>query len=742
MTSSADTTRQPIRSEPVSASAPAGGPARPRGRWEVWRSPAGQPGWARPGLLVTAGLAALLYAWNITSSGLAPYYAASARSMSVSWRALLFGAFDPGATITPDKIAGSFVPQALCARVFGFHAWALTLPQCVEGVVCVLVTYRMVRRWAGPAAGLAAAAVFACTPICASMFGHAMEDGALTMCLVLAADRFQVAVTGGRLRSLVWAGVWVGVGFQAKMMQAWLVLPGFAVCYLLCAPGALARRARHVLTAGAACLAVSLSWVALMTAVPAHARPYADGSTDNSAFAMVFGYNGLSRFGVDLPGALPDFLAGAGGKSAAGSGGPHASGAHGSAASGTGSGAASGAASQAPASRGATAHGAPAGGAGAPPAASGKGGGRQRHHGPARDQGDTGWTKLFGLRFGPQILWTLPFALIGTALGLYGRRRAGRTDTLRTGFVAWGSWLLVVGLVFSKMSGIPHAAYLATLAPPLAALTGAGAVLMWRAYRDGRRDAWALPAAVAAQAGWACWLWSYHADFLPWLRWLALGAGAAGAAVLALGRLAARTRARLTAVGLLAGVAGAFAAPAAWSASVLDTRYGGWAIEASAGPSADLFGLRATASLTDAQRRLWAYVERHRGGAEYPLTTTNWMAAEPFILATGQKVLPMGGFSGAVPDPTLKEFTRLVGEGRVRLVLTRPGGGGIVPGVGTTGRIAAWVAAHCARVPAADYGGQDPAAGGSAPRGGPGRGGPDGGVGGALYRCAAGDARE
>ncbi|MFJ9150250.1 ArnT family glycosyltransferase [Streptomyces sp. NPDC102270] len=167
--------------------------------WEVWKSPADQPRWARPALQAVAALAALLYSWNITTSGYAPFYAVAARSMSESWKAFFYGALDPGATLTIDKLAGFRWPHALSARVFGFHAWSLTLPQVVEGVVTVLITYRVVRRWSGPVPGLLAAGIMTLIPVLASMFGHSMEDGALTMCLVLAADACQRAVLGARL---------------------------------------------------------------------------------------------------------------------------------------------------------------------------------------------------------------------------------------------------------------------------------------------------------------------------------------------------------------------------------------------------------------------------------------------------------------------------------------------------------------------------------------------------------------
>src|SRR5512135_3028356 len=247
---------------PLSADEPA---PRPRGRWEFWRSPEGQPRWSRPVLLGIAAVAALLYARNIAQAGLAPFYSVAVKSMSVSWKAFFYGAFDPGAPITIDKLAGSFLPQALSARIFGFHPWSLALPQVIEGVVSVLVMYRVVRRWAGPVPGLLAAGIFAATPIAASMFGHSMEDGALTMCLVLAADSWQRAVMEGRLRSLCWAGAWVGLGFQAKMLQAWIILPALGLGYLLAAPAGLGRRLWQLGVAGLVMLAVSLSWIALYT---------------------------------------------------------------------------------------------------------------------------------------------------------------------------------------------------------------------------------------------------------------------------------------------------------------------------------------------------------------------------------------------------------------------------------------------------------------------------------------------
>jgi 4-amino-4-deoxy-L-arabinose transferase-like glycosyltransferase len=666
-------------------------PPGPRRRRWPWRSPEGQPAWARPALLGIAAVAALLYAWNISSAGLPPFYSVAVRSMSESWRAFIFGAFDPKATITIDKLAGAFLPQALSARIFGFHAWSLALPQVIEGVICVLVMYRVVRRWAGVVPGMLAAGIFALTPVAASMFGHSMEDGALTMCLVLAADACQRAVTEGRLRSLIWSGVWVGLGFQAKMMQAWMVLPALAISYLLTAPPPLRRRLRDLAIAGAVMLAVSLSWIALYTFTPAADRPYIDGSTNNSAIAMVFGYNGLGRFGIEIPGAIPADNSPVPLPDQAVPGTPQSPGA-----------------------------------ATAGPEASSSGPGLAAGFNLGTGGG---WTKLAGSRFGPEIGWLYPLALAALILGISWSRTARRTDQLRGGFVMWGTWLLTFGLIFSDMSVIPHTAYVASLAPPLAALSAVGTVMFWRLQRAGGPHSWLLPAAAAAELAWAFYLWRGYRSFLPWVLPVTVAVGVAGIAVLAATRLSPRVPRRLVVPALSLSVAAMFLPSAAWAASVLDASYAGTAIDASAGPSQTISqlphglaspgaglseaGLAGTLSSLTEQlgppgQRIYRYVTVHRGGAAYLMAVSSWFQGSPYILTTGQEVLPMGGFTGSVPEPTLTRIKQLVSSGQLRFFLL--GGPSLrqIAGAAAAGSpqqaIVAWVQKTCAEVPPAAYG--------------------------------------
>ena len=354
----------------------------------------------------------------------------------------------------------------------------------------------------------------------------------------------------------------------------------------------------------------------------------------------------------------------------------------------------------------------------------------------------------------------------------------------------WGTWLLTFGIIFSAMSNIPHTAYMASLAPPLAALSGAGTVLFWRWYRAGGARAWVLPVAVAAELGWATFLWSGYRSFLPWLLPAAIAAGAVAALVLGLAWLSQRTRTRLATAGLAAAVAAMLAAPAAWAASVLDVRYAGSSFDASAGPAgafgggsggsggglgggfgggrfgryqaiAGRFGgdagpgaggrgpggsggpggglvATATTTLSGSEQQLYAYLSAHRDGARYLMAVQSWSVASPYILATGQEVMPMGGFSGSVPEPTLARVRQLVGSGQLRFFLLGggtgfgPGAAAAVGGSSEPAQIAAWVEASCATVPAAAYGGTSAAAA-------PGGGGPFAGLGGAsatVYECA------
>jgi 4-amino-4-deoxy-L-arabinose transferase-like glycosyltransferase len=287
------------RSAEVTGRSDEGRPRHAAGRgWpgRVVRGRPEDPAWARPALLALLVATALLYCWDLSASGMAnSFYAAAVRAGSQSWKAWFFGALDPASFITVDKPPASLWVMGLSARLFGFNAWSLLLPQALAGVAAVGLLHGAVKRWSGPAAGLVAGAALALTPAAALMFRFDNPDALLTLLLVAGAYCTVRAIERAGTRWLLLAGAAVGFAFLAKMLQGFLVLPAFALAYLVAAPTTLWRRIRQTLLAGAAVVVAAGWWVAAAQLWPAASRPYIGGSTDGTVLDLVWGYNGLGR---------------------------------------------------------------------------------------------------------------------------------------------------------------------------------------------------------------------------------------------------------------------------------------------------------------------------------------------------------------------------------------------------------------------------------------------------------------
>ncbi len=277
------------------------------------RGPAGQPAWARPALLSLLGLTAVLYLAGLDRSAWAnDFYSAAVQAGSTSWKAFFFGSFDASGFISVDKTPASLWVMDLSARIFGLNYWSVLAPQAAGGVACVGAAYAAVRRWFGPAAGLLAGAVLALTPVAALMFRFNNPDALLVLLLTLAAYAMTRAIESGRTRWIALAGALIGFGFLTKMLQAFLVLPPFALAYLIAGPPRLGRRLLQLL-AGAAAVIISAGWwVAAVMLTPAADRPYVGGSTSNSILQLALGYNGLGRLDGNETGSV-GFGAGRGG---------------------------------------------------------------------------------------------------------------------------------------------------------------------------------------------------------------------------------------------------------------------------------------------------------------------------------------------------------------------------------------------------------------------------------------------
>ncbi len=245
--------------------------------------------------------AAALYMLNLSATGYGNlFYAAAAEAGSHSWSAWFFGSLDANNFITVDKPPASLWITGLSVRLFGMNSWSVLAPQALMGAASVVVLYATVRRAvadprAGSIAGLLAGAALACTPGAALIFRFNNPDALLVLVLTVAGYCLIRAVESASWRWLALVGIAMGAAFLTKMLEGFLPLPAFAVTYLLLAPTGWRNRLLHLLGATAALVAAAGWWVLTVQLVPATARPYVGGSTDNTVLQLAVGYNGMTR---------------------------------------------------------------------------------------------------------------------------------------------------------------------------------------------------------------------------------------------------------------------------------------------------------------------------------------------------------------------------------------------------------------------------------------------------------------
>ncbi|MCX4860052.1 glycosyltransferase family 39 protein [Streptomyces canus] len=203
--------------------------------------------------------------------------------------------------------------------------------------------------------------------------------------------------------------------------------------------------------------------------------------------------------------------------------------------------------------------------------------------------GTAGLGRMFNDILGGQISWLIPFAFLTLVAGLVLCGRAPRTDATRAALVLWGGWLVLHYLTFAMAEGTMHPYYTTALAPGIAALTGAGGVMLWRAFRGGdARWSWVLPAGLAVTGIWAVVLLRRATGWNTWL-WPVVGVVMVLAIVgLFVFRTAGSgTRARLLGVSVVAAIVAALAGPTAYAASpAFSTTTGGMGgTNPTAGPS-------------------------------------------------------------------------------------------------------------------------------------------------------------
>jgi 4-amino-4-deoxy-L-arabinose transferase-like glycosyltransferase len=265
----------------------------------------GDEWWVKPSLGALLVATLLLYVLGLSANGYAnEFYAAAVQAGSHSWKAFFFGSFDSSNFITVAKPPASLWVMDISARIFGVSSWSILLPQALEGVAAVWLLFLTVRRRFGAVAGLIAGLVLATTPVAVLMFRFDNPDALLTLLLVAAAYAVTRSLERGSTRWLALAGALLGLGFLTKMLQILTVVPGFALVFLLAAPGTWWRRISQLLIGGVALVVSAGWWVAVVALWPASSRPYIGGSQDNSILNLIFGYNGFGRLSGNESGSV------------------------------------------------------------------------------------------------------------------------------------------------------------------------------------------------------------------------------------------------------------------------------------------------------------------------------------------------------------------------------------------------------------------------------------------------------
>jgi 4-amino-4-deoxy-L-arabinose transferase-like glycosyltransferase len=398
------------------------------------------------GLAAIALVSAVLQGRRLELQGIGnPYYAATVRSMLEGLHPFFFASFDPAGFVAVDKPPLGFWVQAVTAKLLGYGGLALLLPQALATVGSVVLLWRLVRRPFGPAAGLMAALALALTPIAVATGRTNTIDPLLVLLLLGSAWALLRAVERDASGWLLLSALLIGLGFNVKMLQAYLVVPAWGFAYLVGNRTHLPRRVVHLALATGPLLAVSFSWATVVQLTPPEARPYVGSSSSNSPFDLAFGYNGLQRL-------LPASLTGTDDSATTGSVPP------------------------------------------SPGAILGAFG--------AVETGERGPLRLFNRALAAQITWLLPLAVVGLVAAWWQEPGHIRfpLSARRTALLFWGGWLLT-GAAFFSVANQFHRYYLVMLAPPIAALAGAGLASLWADWRRPGLRGWLLPLAVAGTCG-------------------------------------------------------------------------------------------------------------------------------------------------------------------------------------------------------------------------------------------------
>jgi 4-amino-4-deoxy-L-arabinose transferase-like glycosyltransferase len=650
-----------------------------------------------------------LHIYNIQSIGDAnAYYTAAVKSMLQSWSNFFFVAAEPGGSVTVDKPPLGLWIEAVFAYFLGVSGFSVSLPNILAGVFGIPLLYIMVKKYMGEPAGLVAAFVMSITPVFVATNRNNTMDGILVFFLLMAAWAFIQAIETGKRRWLFFGAFIVGLGFNIKMMQAFLPLPAFYALYFFGSKEGWLRKIINLGIATVLLLAVSLSWPVVVDLTPADQRPYIGSSGDNTVMGLIFGHNGISRLestggpGGNVPqnGTRP-FAPQAGTNPNQGT----------QPQQGTRQGppqealdactnSTQGASCSFTQANGNSINGsciappnldvlacAPQGQGGPAGSPDGQGGGTPF----SQETGTPGVFRFFTQPLSKQMSWLLPFALISILLALFGSRiKLPIESGVHKALVLWGGWLLTCVVFFSMVSGIFHSYYAIMLAPALGAMVGIGFAQLWSWSADKKWVGVVLSLSAALTIGFQYFATTQYNETSWWM----LGSGILfGVGILL---MFARSGKRLAYITILAAM---MVIPMYWTVMTvtsnsninLPTAYTGG--NQQAGPD----GINRPRQQDGGPRSsvnddMLTYLQANTADVEYLLAVPSSQNGATLVIETGRPVLYMGGFGGQDEVVIAEDLSTMVANGELRYVLYGGERGGKED-------IASWLKTSCSTVP-------------------------------------------
>ena len=664
------------------------------------------------------------------------YYAAGVKSMTLSLKNFFFVSFDPGSFVTIDKPPMGFWIQAISAKIFGFSGWSILLPQALAGVISVYLIYYIVKRSFGTVAGLISALCLAVTPVFVAASRNNTIDNLLVVTLLFACLALTKAAEVGKAKYLYISLLLVGIGFNIKMLEAYMIGPAIYITYLLSSTISFKKKIGHLVIGSVMLIAVSFSWAVIVDLVPAQNRPYVGSSTNNSEMELIIGHNGLERLGLSgnsgggpggnsnkddgnrqsqnttdvsdnsndnknqqMPQGAPDGNK-QGGIQSGGSN-ENQQGGLGATTDGTsqGDGNNQGHGNMQP----------PNGGmqGGGP-------GGQGGLQGTFGAQVKAGLTRLFiKSMLSDQIVWFLPLALLGFIAGAIKEKLGLKLDNKRkASLVLWFVWLAPEFIYFSYTTGLFHPYYLTMMAPPAAALSGIGIATMWEFYKEGKWKAWLLPIAFAMEGITHMMMLSYFASNLSTvIRNIILASLAVcfvASAILSILNILTfikrkdtiasnndniKLKKTLTVIATMSILVTPFIGASAAITHSLSSGIPTAGLELLSNSQGGGFGFGGEGN-SSGNSKLVDFLKSNKTTEKYLLVVSSSQSADSIIIQTGEPVMALGGFSND-NILTLDEFKGMVKDGEVRYVLTG--------GMGGSSEIMNWVTENGTVVPESEY---------------------------------------